>query len=112
MPYTIVQLNNNTVLIFVFYCVFRLVPMGQQILEHSQTKLPNSARRLEVLRNCIASIFDNKIADAKKTFPAVLSALKSRQARIALCHELALHKTGNQVIGMYIYCLFTLFKLL
>ena len=67
-------------------------------MEQSHTKLPNSARRLEVLRNCVTSIFDNKIADAKKTFPAVLSALKSRQARIALCHELASHKSGNQVI--------------
>ena len=63
--------------------------------------MPNSARRLEVLRNCIASIFENKIADAKKTFPAVLSALKSRQARIALCDELAMqHAAGgsSQVI--------------
>ena len=54
-----------------------------------------------MLRNCIASIFENKIADAKKTFPAVLSALKSRQARIALCDELALqHQAGgsSQVI--------------
>ena len=65
-------------------------------------RLPNSARRLEVLRNCITSIFENKIADAKKTFPAVLSALKSRQARIAFCDELALqHQAGgcSQVIG-------------
>lgn len=64
------------------------------------TKLPNSARRLEVLRNCITSIFENKIADAKKTFPAVLSALKSRQARLAFCEELAFHKNpgASQVI--------------
>ena len=55
-----------------------------------------------MLRNCITSIFENKIADAKKTFPAVLSALKSRQARIAFCDELALqHQAGgcSQVIG-------------
>ena len=31
-------------------------------------------------------------------FPAVLSALKSRQARVALCDELAQYKSGNQVI--------------
>ena len=75
------------------------------------TRLPNSARRLEVLRNCIASIFENKIADAKKTFPAVLSALKSRQARIALCDELALqHEAGgsSQVIGKLIFLFFFL----
>ncbi len=58
-----------------------------------------SARRLEVLRRCIASIFENKIADAKKTFPAVVGALKARQARLALCRELELHKGGhNQVL--------------
>jgi len=66
-------------------------------LENSHTLLPNSARKLEVLRNCIVSIFENKISEAKKTFPAVLSALKTRQARLALCDELALKKTGNQV---------------
>ena len=49
------------------------------------------------MRNCITSIFENKIADAKKTFPAVIGALKTRQARIALCDELAAHKSGNQV---------------
>jgi myotubularin-related protein 5/13 len=48
------------------------------------------------LRNCITSIFENKIADAKKTFPAVIGALKTRQARVALCDELAAHKSGNQ----------------
>jgi myotubularin-related protein 5/13 len=76
--------------------------MGLQLSENlkadfSSSLLPNSARRLEVLRNCIASIFENKIADAKKTFPAVIGALKTRQARIALCDELAAHKSGNQV---------------
>ncbi len=78
----------------------KVVPMGQQVHgeAYMRTKLPNSARRLEVLRNCVASIFENKIADAKKTFPAVISALKTRQARLALCNEFAAHKTGNQVI--------------
>ena len=80
----------------------KLVPMGtSRVLNEdspARTKLPNSARKLEVLRNCIACIFENKIADAKKTFPAVLSALKSRAARLALCEELAMHKSGNQVV--------------
>jgi myotubularin-related protein 5/13 len=58
---------------------------------------PNSARRLNVLRNCIASIFENKMSDAKKTFPAVVSALKLKQSRLALCEELAAHKTGTRV---------------
>ena len=58
----------------------------------------NSARRLGVLRSCIASIFENKIADAKKTFPAVISALKAKQARLALVEELEARKTGAQVL--------------
>jgi len=48
-----------------------------------------SARRLEVLKSCITSIFENRISDAKKTFPAVIGALKARPARLALCKELA-----------------------
>lgn len=78
----------------------KLVPMGQRQVTGSgcHTIMPNSARRLEVLRNCIGSIFENKIADAKKTFPAVISALKTRQARLTLCDELAAHKSGNQVV--------------
>jgi myotubularin-related protein 5/13 len=80
----------------------KLVPMGLQLSgnmngDGNVTLLPNSARRLEVLRNCIMSIFENKISDAKKTFPAVIGALKTRQARVALCDELAAHKSGNQV---------------
>ncbi len=75
----------------------KLVPgkVVQICQSNALTKLPNSARRLEVLRNCITSIFDNKIADAKRTFQAVLSALKSRQARLALCDELAFHSKVN-----------------
>ena len=46
--------------------------MEQRILHQNQTKLPNSARRLEVLRQCIGSIFENRLADAKKTFPGIL----------------------------------------
>jgi myotubularin-related protein 5/13 len=65
---------------------------------HSNATLAsNSARRLGVLRSCIGSIFENKIADAKKTFPAVISALKTKQARLALVEELAARKTGPQV---------------
>ncbi len=89
----------------------RLVPMGRLFssvyqngagspVAAAQQHLPQvSARRLEVLRRCIASIFENKISDAKKTFPAVISALKARQARLALCRELKLHKgSHNQVL--------------
>jgi len=79
---------------------FKLVPMGQRLVGTTcnLTMVPNSARRLEVLRNCISSIFENKISDAKKTFPAVIRALKSKAARLALCEELGKHKTGNQTL--------------
>ena len=72
------------------------VPEG---ISRASSSLSNGAtlppRKLDVLRNCIASIFDNKIADAKKTFPAVISALKTRPARVALCEELALHRNES-----------------
>ena len=44
----------------------------------SATATPNSARKLEVLRACVCNIFENKISEAKKTFPAVIRALKSK----------------------------------
>ena len=80
----------------------RLVPLGQQLQgadgSNALATVPNSARRLEVLRACISSIFENKISDAKKTFPAVIRALKSKAARLALCEELSRHVSGNQTM--------------
>lgn len=78
----------------------RIVPMGLHIsiVNDSRHMVSNSARRLEVLRNCINCIFENKISDARKTFPAVLRALKSRAARLALCTELAQHVVGNKAM--------------
>ena len=37
-------------------------------------------------------------SDAKKTFPAVIRALKSKAARLALCEELGTHVVGNQTM--------------
>lgn len=51
-----------------------------------------------MLRNCVNCIFENKISDARKTFPAVLRALKCRAARLALCTELAQHVQGNKAM--------------
>jgi len=51
-----------------------------------------------VLRNCVNCIFEYKISDARKTFPAVLRALKCRAARLALCTELAQHVQGNKAM--------------
>ncbi|RZF38820.1 hypothetical protein LSTR_LSTR000523 [Laodelphax striatellus] len=78
----------------------RIVPVGMHIsiVNDPRHSVSNSARRLEVLRNCINCIFENKIADARKTFPAVLRALKSRAARLALCTELARHVVGNNAM--------------
>ncbi|XP_070563333.1 myotubularin-related protein 13-like isoform X5 [Ptychodera flava] len=58
----------------------------------------NNARRLEVLRTCVNSIFENKILDARKTFPAVLRSLKSRVVRNALTRELSTHAHQNRAM--------------
>ena len=78
----------------------RLVPMGPALtsLQDSRHLFANSARRLEVLRNCINNIFDNKISDARKSFSAVLRALKSKDARLTLCSELAQHVGGSRAV--------------
>ena len=81
----------------------RLVPSGGSLTTASSSSsngtlaVSNSARRLDVLRSCIANIFDNKISDAKKTFPSVMSTLKTRQARLVLVEELAARKASTQV---------------
>ncbi|XP_048526749.1 myotubularin-related protein 13 isoform X3 [Dendroctonus ponderosae] len=78
----------------------RIVPMGPHILNLKDNKniVSNSARRLEVLKNCVSCIFENKISDARKTFPAVLRALQSKQARLALCNELSQQVSGTKAM--------------
>ncbi|CAL4080471.1 unnamed protein product, partial [Meganyctiphanes norvegica] len=78
----------------------RIVPMGPPIssLQSGRGMVSSSARRLEVMRNCVNCIFENKISDARKTFPAVLRALKSKAARLALCTELSQHVLGNKAV--------------
>uniref|UniRef100_A0A671Y446 SET binding factor 1 n=1 Tax=Sparus aurata TaxID=8175 RepID=A0A671Y446_SPAAU len=56
------------------------------------------ARRLEVVRNCITYIFENKMLEAKKLMPAVLRALKGRAARICLTQELNQHVLQNRAV--------------
>jgi myotubularin-related protein 5/13 len=58
----------------------------------------NSARRLEVMRNCVNCIFENKISDARKALPAVLKALKNKDNRIALIDELACHLGSQRAV--------------
>ncbi|XP_045520262.1 myotubularin-related protein 13 isoform X1 [Pieris brassicae] len=67
-------------------------------VEHTQLLLTNSARRLEVLRSCIAAIFECRYADARKSFPAVLRALRAPNARTALVNDLASRLPTNKHI--------------
>ncbi|KAL1427201.1 hypothetical protein MTO96_017698 [Rhipicephalus appendiculatus] len=73
-------------------------PMSQVCSQDPRALVNNSARRLEVLCNCINYIFDNKISDARKAMPAVLRALKNKAARLALTRELQHHVTGNKAV--------------
>ncbi|NXC92383.1 MTMR5 protein, partial [Cercotrichas coryphoeus] len=68
------------------------------ILERNGNALANSARRLEVVRNCISYVFENKMLEAKKLFPAVLRAMKGRAARHCLTQELHLHVQQNRAV--------------
>ncbi|NP_001038623.1 myotubularin-related protein 5 [Danio rerio] len=79
-------------------------PLGEtkftyiDFVDRNGNVLANSARRLEVVRNCITYIFDNKMLEAKKLMPAVLRALKGRAARVCLTQELNLHVLQNRAV--------------
>ncbi|KAK3517689.1 hypothetical protein QTP70_015676 [Hemibagrus guttatus] len=78
-----------------------MVPSGPplaDIADRNGSVLANSARRLEVVRNCIMYIFDNKLLEAKKLMPAVLRALKGRAARLCLTQELNQHVLQNRAV--------------
>ncbi|XP_074553839.1 myotubularin-related protein 5 isoform X6 [Halichoeres trimaculatus] len=72
-------------------------PLGD-IVDRNGSVMANSARRLEVVRNCITYIFENKMLEAKKLMPAVLRALKGRAARICLTQELNQHVLQNRAV--------------
>ncbi|XP_077196748.1 myotubularin-related protein 5 isoform X4 [Paroedura picta] len=72
-------------------------PLGA-ITERNGIVLANSARRLEVVRNCITYVFESKMLEAKKLLPAVLRAMKSRAARKCLTQELNLHVQQNRAV--------------
>ncbi|XP_063832173.1 myotubularin-related protein 5-like [Ostrinia nubilalis] len=57
--------------------------------EMEQVLVTNSARRLEVVRGCVSAIFECRYADARKSLPAVLRALRAHAARAALVRALA-----------------------
>ncbi|XP_061618331.1 myotubularin-related protein 5 isoform X3 [Phyllopteryx taeniolatus] len=72
-------------------------PLGDTV-DRNGNVMANSARRLEVVRNCITYIFENKMLEAKKLMPAVLRALKGRAARVCLTQELNQHVLQNRAV--------------
>ncbi|XP_073203658.1 myotubularin-related protein 13 isoform X3 [Lepidochelys kempii] len=78
-------------------CVVPPGPPVVSIMEKTNTVF-NSAQRLEVVRNCISFIFENKILETEKTLPAALRALKGKAARQCLTQELSLHVQQNRAI--------------
>ncbi|XP_015719490.1 myotubularin-related protein 13 isoform X2 [Coturnix japonica] len=78
-------------------CVVPAGPPVVSIMEKGSTVF-NSAQRLEVVRNCIAFIFENKFLETEKTLPAALRALKGKAARHCLTQELGLHVKQNRAI--------------
>src|SRR5690242_3558478 len=99
---------NNSMKIFDFLVFERpysarvgqpcIVKFGTSIhVLNGRTDISQSARRLEVLKQCIGYIFSDKTAEAKKTSGAVFYSIKSHEdARIALCNELASYKKQNK----------------
>ncbi|XP_050355380.1 myotubularin-related protein 13 [Nymphalis io] len=77
----------------------RIIPPGASptgAVEHTQLLLTNSARRLEVLRACVAAIFESRYADARKSLPGVVRALRAPAARAALVRDLAARLPTNK----------------
>ncbi|XP_066439636.1 myotubularin-related protein 13 isoform X4 [Eleutherodactylus coqui] len=77
-----------------------IVPAGSPVVSivDKISTVFNSARRLEVVRNCISHIFENKILETEKTLPAALRALKGKAARQCLTEELGHHVKENRTI--------------
>ncbi|XP_036375739.1 myotubularin-related protein 5-like isoform X2 [Megalops cyprinoides] len=79
-------------------CMVPLGPPLGDVVDRNGNALANSARRLEVVRNCINYVFENKMLEAKKLLPAVLRALKGRAARQCLTQELNQHVQQNRAV--------------
>ncbi|XP_063802513.1 myotubularin-related protein 13 isoform X1 [Pseudophryne corroboree] len=77
-----------------------VVPAGSSVVSivDKCSSVFNSARRLEVVRNCIAYIFENKTLETEKALPAALRALKGKAARQCLTEELGCHVQQNRAI--------------
>ncbi|XP_041058165.1 myotubularin-related protein 5 isoform X2 [Carcharodon carcharias] len=79
-------------------CMVPMGPPSATMIDQNGIVLANSARRLEVVRNCITYIFENKMLEAKKLLPAMLRALKGRAARQCLTQELNSHVLQNRAV--------------
>lgn len=78
----------------------RIVPIGPLLPSYNDGRhminLTHTVRKMEVIKNCLNCIFENKISDARKIFPAVLRILKQRDdARLFLCRELSRFIQGS-----------------
>ncbi|CAB3984119.1 Myotubularin-related 13 [Paramuricea clavata] len=76
---------------------FDKVPYGSGEFSF-QTRHYINIRKLEVLHDCVAYIFENKISEARKALPSVQRALKSRGAQLALCQELAARSEQHRAV--------------
>lgn len=76
-----------------------VIPLGVTAVASNGFSVPmNSARRLEVLVNCVSHIFENRINDAKKLLPAVIRVLGNPSARLALSKELGARVQSNRAM--------------
>jgi myotubularin-related protein 5/13 len=82
----------------------KIIPLGPQLpsvhFNEGRPILTHTVRKMEVIQNCVNFVFENKIAEARKIFPAVLRILKQRdEARLFLCEELAkVVQNSNKVL--------------
>ena len=59
--------------------------------------ISNSARRLEVMKNCVSYIFENRISDARKTFPARFESAQKQLGSACTCAGIKCLCDGKQV---------------
>lgn len=76
----------------------RIVPIGPLLPSYNDGRpvLTHTVRKMEVIKNCVSCLFENKISDARKIFPAVIRILKQRDdARLFLCREIGRFVQGS-----------------
>lgn len=80
----------------------KIIPIGPNLpsVTDGRPILTHTVRKMEVIQNCVNFVFENKIAEARKIFPAVLRILQQRdEAKLFLCEELAkVVQNSNKVL--------------